>query len=81
MFTLQYNTTYTISASIQFVHSIFRYEVLGRIQFKFCVFYSRILPKKWTFDQKMCIVLQFQQVVNSIHTSYCIEADMVRHIF
>ena len=68
---------HTVPASIQFVHSIFRYEFLGRIQFKFCVFYSRVLPKKWTFDQKMCIVLQFQQGAHSIQTSYCIETDTV----
>ena len=68
---------HTVSASIQFVHSIFCYEFLGHIQFKFCVFYSRILPEKWTFDQKMCIVLQFQQGAHSIQTSYCIETDTV----
>ena len=68
---------HTVSASIQFVHSIFCYEFLGHIQFKFCVFYSRILPEKWTFDQKMCIVLQFQQSAHSIQTLYCIETDTV----
>ena len=26
-----------------------------------CAFYSRKLPKNWTFDQKMRILLQFQQ--------------------
>ena len=56
----------TVSALIQCVYSIFQNDFLGRTQFKFCAFYSRILPKKWTFDPKMRILLQFQQGAQSI---------------
>ena len=42
-----------------------------------CAFYSRKLPKNWTFDQKMRILLQFQQGAQSIQAEYCIKADTV----
>ena len=42
-----------------------------------CSFYSRKLPKNWTFDQKMHILLQIQQGAQSIQAEYCIKADTV----
>ena len=36
-----------------------------------CAFYLRKLPKNWTFDQKMRILLQFQQGAQSIQAEYC----------
>ena len=49
----------TVSALVQCAYSIFQNDFLGRTQFNFTAFYSRILPKNWTFDPKMCILLQF----------------------
>ena len=65
-FTIGKTKSYTVSALIQCAYSIFQNDFLGRTQFKFCAFYSRILPKKWTFDPKMRILLQFQQGAQSI---------------
>ena len=62
---------------IQCANSIFLNDFLGRIQFKFAHTIQENYSKNWTFDQKMCIHLQFSYGAHSIQTSYCIRVDMV----
>ena len=42
-----------------------------------CAFYSRNLPKKWTFDQKMRILFKFQHGAQSIQAAHCNDTDTV----